>query len=501
MAVAAYFVVPCHWIPIALDPEFTGWVAPVAARFADGMRLYTDGGHSPLPPLSFVAVYLGSLGRPIWWHESALNFACQCIAVFASFGAARRIVPDDAALVVALGTLAIFLALAKTLLYDSLAQAGVAVLGFTMLRWSETRSLGTLAAAALAGSVAALAKHNTGGAALLGAGLVTLVVRRDIRGSLTFIVATLTCILTFLVLITPFADPHGMLIDVFLNGSEPKGGSQVLLDNLAAYRSELISWPREPLLMRLGLYGTLACIMAAAARRGPKAAQQLGVLGFVFFPAAIAHSLSTALFRWTYDNNPLIAVAIGTLVVALVSVHRRWGAIAAAALVTYLACSSVAAVVERTSVCTESWPSVPYLRGALMPTRAAPLRALGEEIRRHSAPNDTVLLLPEDPDLFATFDRPRPHLTSAIVYVDQYWDRFVNYDLRRLRMQPPAVIVLATNAMRFAQTFFDGTGHRVLRLMAGVERIILPFRYKYEGERRYLRADGREDFVRIYVRR
>ena len=51
-------LVPANYTSTWLDPEFTGWVAPIGNAIARGMVLYDDGGHSPMPPLPAVLSYL-----------------------------------------------------------------------------------------------------------------------------------------------------------------------------------------------------------------------------------------------------------------------------------------------------------------------------------------------------------------------------------------------------------------------------------------------------------
>ncbi len=85
--------------------------------------------------------------------------------------------------------------------------------------------------------------------------------------------------------------------------------------------------------------------------------------------------------------------------------------------------------------------------------------------------------------------------------MDQYWDRFVDEDAHRLAAHPPAVVLLGTNMTRFAQTFYGGTHRRTHRLMEALERVVLPQRYHYVGERHYTRYHGRDDHLRLYMRR
>lgn len=497
---AGALVVPCHWIPLALDPEFTGWVAPVAARFADGMRLYADGGHSPLPPLSFVVAYLVGIGHPIWWHESISNYVCQCIAVVFVYLSAGRILPRWPALLVALGTFGIFLGIGKSLLYDSLTQAAVGCVGYAMLRWSESREARWALLAGVVAALAVLTKHNTGGAALAGAALVTLA-RRDIRGLVMVGFAAATTAAVTLVAMAPLVDTPGMWSDVVRHGSEPKGGTATLIANLWAYRDQLLGWPSEPVAMRLALFGLMGCGALTLARKGPPVAHRIGVLALVWMPAALGHSLSTMFLRWTYDNNPLIGAALTLMVAGALATRRRSGNVAAVALIAWLCWPTVEALRARSVYCTEAWPEIPAATGAYFPATAAPLRALIAEIHRHAAPGDAVLLLPEDPDFAAMIGQPRPRVSSAILYMDQYWDAWVPSDVERLTADPPKVIVLTSNAMRFAQTFYGGQGHRTHALAIELERALIPTRYVALGERHYRRYDGREDTLLLYVRR
>ena len=70
------------------------------------------------------------------------------------------------------------------------------------------------------------------------------------------------------------------------------------------------------------------------------------------------------------------------------------------------------------------------------------MRTLVEIVRGLTQPTDTVLLLPDDPNVAAWFDRPRPPVGSAIVFVDQYGMQYVDADVARLRATPPKVIVI-----------------------------------------------------------
>jgi hypothetical protein len=214
----------------------------------------------------------------------------------------------------------------------------------------------------------------------------------------------------------------------------------------------------------------------------------------------VAHSLSAPVFRWTYDNNPLIAVTIACLLLGLWRLPWMLRGPALAALLLSLT-TLLVPMVPRWQATTEPWPEVPYLAGARMQSRAAPIRALIAEVRALTPDADaTVLMLPEDPDVLAMIDRHRPRLTPAILFVDQYWDRFVDADLRRLRAKPPAVILLGPEQNLWAQTYYSGLDVRTHRLW----RALLPLlatRYEDRGVRALQREDGRPDSIHVYVRR
>ncbi|MBI3782444.1 MAG: hypothetical protein HY270_03485 [Deltaproteobacteria bacterium] len=114
-------------------------------------------------------------------------------------------------------------------------------------------------------------------------------------------------------------------------------------------------------------------------------------------------------------------------------------------------------------------------------------------------PNDQVLLLPADPNVESWLARPRPALAGAIIFVDQYWDRYVDVDFARLVTAPPKVIVIGPRFIgRFFQLGWHGqTG--AARLMARVEKELLPTHYRLAAQQK-IKVNIREDFMDIYVR-
>ena len=231
----------------------------------------------------------------------------------------------------------------------------------------------------------------------------------------------------------------------------------------------------------------------------------------VLFCSAFFHSMSVPSFRWTYDNNPLIVLSWSGLL--LVSWNGLEGANRLPKFVTFLAIvllSSFVAWQEYSSQyilcasCTESWPECNYLRGARLRPASEGMRKLVSTVRSLAVnPSDEVLLLPDDPNAGAWFERPRPRLSSQMVFVDQYWDRYVEEDLSRLDRNPPKVIVIGprTFSPAFQQIWRASTTHRGCeRLIDLINDQLLPGRYRKWGSQA-IDYHGLEDFMDIYVRK
>jgi len=614
-------MVPCHWTSTWADEEFTGWVVPIANRLAGGQLLYTDGGHLPLPPLSFVLASLLFGSHGIWLSESALNFTFQCLAIVILYVGLSRRLPRPVPFLAALATMPIFFSLAKTIAYDAIAQALASLVAVTALVEAlpgcgrappmrdpaarRPHAARRLVAVAAATAACVLAKQSTGfGAALGVCGVLVLFPRTDplrqrMRRMGAYVAAVIAALLLGCVVLSPFMSISGFVTDVFVTGSEPKGGSLTLLANLYGYISQIwgewtptmmggvlalvilgtaasrwsdgdsgtgtgepdgrnprtlvigslwltyvaalagvagglfavISRGPSPLMLtafspifgflpgQLLSAGLFLCLLLVALaglssilpdRLRPTGIGPLVVLSLVLFSTALFHSLSDRRFRWTYDNNPLIMMAVAALIALSWRALRRLFPRARVAFVVLTSVGAFAlqlgmwstpgATTQRVRMCTETWPEVRYLRGAKLMAKGAGMRDVAHLVRQ-LAPNatDTVLLLPEDPNVESWFERPRPALSGAIVFVDQYWDRYVDVDFARLERDPPKVIVIGPRYHgRFVQLFYHGnTG--AARLIERVDRELLPRHYRLLAEQK-IKINVKEDFMDIYVR-
>src|SRR5262249_26222902 len=118
-------------------------------------------------------------------------------------------------------------------------------------------------------------------------------------------------------------------------------------------------------------------------------------------------------------------------------------------------------------------------------------------VRGASAPDDTVLLLPEDPNVVAWFERPRPLVSSAILFVDQYPVDRVAGDVDPLVAHPPKVVVIGPQTERqsiegWNTSIVDLVGLAPARLLDGRYRLL-----KYQPITYHGHPDAMEVWVRV----
>jgi hypothetical protein len=577
-----------------MDREFTGTVAPVANRLEGGLRLYAEGGHIPMPPLPFVLMRVLTAGEATWLWESALTFGFQAVALALCYLALARLFRSPVPFLATLVTVPVFYALQKTVLYDAMAQAAVALLLLETVAYLGrsggavgTRSwLPSVAGLAATSAAALLVKQSTGAGACVGVAAALLLcdrgrVRERFARSAAYGAVTVASLAAVALLSAPWADPAGLVRDVFVGAAEPKGGPRLLLGHLGRYavdigRNALVRlpvlaaviavaslarrpyarprgaatvggvapalvvagaiasaaaayalfvagpWAPDEVLSRTGAMPSflwpglfLAALLSLRSCRprflapvaGPGRPRALAGAVAVTFAAAVSHSLSTFVFRWSYDNNPLVAVAYAAFFqVALALLGRIPARAARLALIAVLCFVVVplrpwARLADQIVVsrrCTERWEEMRHLAGARMQPGAGGMRALVAAVRREAAPGEEVLLLPNDPNVEAWFERDRPRLSSLFVFADQYSDRRVDADFAALAARPPRVIVVGPVG------YWRGF-HRQFKANRGAERLVdrvvaelLPARYAL-AETVPLLHQGRPDAMEVYA--
>jgi hypothetical protein len=256
--------------------------------------------------------------------------------------------------------------------------------------------------------------------------------------------------------------------------------------------------------LALGLVTMAGALIPPPWRIRPFPEEAIAALGFIAFPAAVFHSLSDRYFRWTYDNNPLIGLAL-VLVIAYVLAIAPWRSIGKIlpplliAMLVAVCWLRVHWIVRVAQEATEQWPEVPHLAGARMRPQAEGMRELVSLVRRATPnPADRVLLLPNDPNVEQWFERPRPPLSGPMIFTDQYWDRYVDPDFAALEADPPEVIVIGPRNYwrRFTRQWHPGWGAE--RLIDRVRDELLPARYRLLAENpiTYRRS---VDYMDVYV--
>ncbi len=538
-----------HEHSIWMDVEFSGWVAPVANRLAEGISLYGPGGHIPLPPLPFILMYVVSGGHATWLTESVMIVAFQSALVLILYFGLVRQLPRPVPVVASLLAVPCYFGCVKTIFYDACTQALVALtaivfagtmrrIGETPIsarrRWAEMVFVGALAAATM------LSKQSTGVGMVMGL-LVSLflgmrgeTIRSRVQNAVVFGLATVGCCLIYPLLAWQHLSLKGMFVDIFLTGAEPKGGAPLLLTTAwgfsktvvetvlpalvygvaltafacrrgegiapgtsdqghsgsvepfslasvllsytvvlaapwwfgvfsgrvpdqATYLDNLLKSLRIPVLWSGLIFVSLLVLREAFGRNqtgGDRATGRLAILCPIFLGAAFFNSLSVDTFRWFVDNNPLITLVLAGFLCGVMrllvngSGRVSWRAeMVFVVLLVPVSGSLWQSVVSRVFLghfCTVEWPEVRHLAGARMTVRGAEMRRLVADVR-HAAPDaarDEVLLLPNDPNVEAWFERPRPKLSSAIIFSDQYWDRYVDRDFQTLTRSMPKVIVI-----------------------------------------------------------
>lgn len=487
------------------EPEFSGWVVPLANRLGAGPPLYSDGAHSPLPPLPYLIVYLLTGGRGVWWHESLLNFLCQCGVLWLMFLAVCRLSGRLVAYAACSASLALFLALGKSILYDSMAQMLVAcaiLMALDMVA-NPGRRASPFALGAVLGLLL-LTKQSTAAGAIAGS-LLVLLRRRSSQDCVACLLGGAAVVITGLLVMSPWIDNAGFFHDTLLTGSDPKGGPQSVLLRLGffglqflghgfvglvmglaflcwqgpqqrpseacrvddqAMRTAVLAWPMVlavalplaftrwsydfPSLTIFLMWPALIFYFATVGYEGTPAQRAAAVIAYT---STIGHCLSVHEFRFFYDNNPLVVLLLAYLIEQFFKSPPRWyqwrwwrvPVIPVTPIVVLLigAWLHAAPRLYELGQTRLEVGDIPYLAGASLPRRAERgLLEMVREVRRQTAPTDRVLLLPEDPSLAAWFDRRRPELTSSVLFLDTYWDSMVDEDAKRLTSDPPEVIIV-----------------------------------------------------------
>ncbi len=161
----------------------------------------------------------------------------------------------------------------------------------------------------------------------------------------------------------------------------------------------------------------------------------LAVMGVV---AGAAQALGYSVSSGAFGLSALSAVGVVALVEA--GQQRAWPWLA---VVPVLLAAHALWEPELNRARATLEPAPPgYWQGMLLDLRGQELIAARQQVWALTEPTDEVLVLAEDPQLVALFDRPRPPLRGGLVFVDQYPVRALQGDWAWLQAHPPKLVVV-----------------------------------------------------------
>ena len=252
---------------IWMNPGFSGWTAALAEQISAGMTLYADGGHLPMSPLPFLLIYVISFGDPLWFHEELLIQTANFFIVVTLFLGTRRIFPMPVAFMAGLVVQFTLFSVIGGLFYNNLAIlmaviSMVLALQITVIKPSanseifsdkwfnpaqrRTVLLGFIVATGI------LCKQNIGLGTAIGVGLTLLLLpahvalKHRLRNIFILILTSIIFFALWCLVLSPFINIEGMLTDVFLTGSEPKGGPTGALERLIVKTRLMTRWIMRP---------------------------------------------------------------------------------------------------------------------------------------------------------------------------------------------------------------------------------------------------------------
>jgi hypothetical protein len=211
-----------------------------------------------------------------------------------------------------------------------------------------------------------------------------------------------------------------------------------------------------------------------------RAGHALNAAMIAAFACSLMHNTSAPEFRPYYDNNAIIPLTFMVTFVVFDRAKLEWVGALFLALVLGSVFGNKYYRSMRAMTKMEAgthWAGMRAGAGGVEIARAA------ARVRELAKPGESVLVLPEDVELVALIDRPRPPILGAIVFVDQYAPRLAVDDMARLTEKPPKVILIHPRRVTSWQRFF-----RIWSGKSGAEAVIqhvlselLPKHYKRDS--------------------
>lgn len=194
-----------------------------------------------------------------------------------------------------------------------------------------------------------------------------------------------------------------------------------------------------PLMLGLLLLAVLTVSNGLAARCATDRRAVYAAMALACGLVSLMHNLSDPKLRPFYDNNPVIALSVLSLLLLCDNARTRILKYSMAALLVF---ALFGPKMQRYLNAREPVADDGFWRGLRVSENGQTIVRAAQRARQLAGPNGTVLTLPEDPMLATLIGRPRPKLLGGIVFVDQYPQHALDRDLALLKANPPTVLVL-----------------------------------------------------------
>jgi hypothetical protein len=194
---------------------------------------------------------------------------------------------------------------------------------------------------------------------------------------------------------------------------------------------------------------------SAATDRARDRGHALNALLLSTMTTSLVYDTSFVEFIPFYFNDPSIPVVLLCLFVATEESGFVWATplVLAAAMLPLYGVKLNRALSDDTYVQDSQW------KGLRVNYRGVEVLRAAARARDLAGPTGTVLVLPEDEQLVGLIERPRPRISGAIVFVDQYPKRLLAADLRELDRNPPDVVIIHPRRARDWRTVFHTWTH------------------------------------------
>jgi hypothetical protein len=224
---------------------------------------------------------------------------------------------------------------------------------------------------------------------------------------------------------------------------------------------------------------------------------QQNALLLIAFLTSLLHDLSEDSFRPFSNASPIIPFAFLYLFLALerAGLPRLRLAVFALCMLTLHSSKLDRALRAQARV-----GSTTHWAGMRINKQGIDVLGAALRVQELAKENETVLTLPEDLELVALVDRPRPPLVGGAIFVDQYPARLADRDIAMLLEHPPKVLVIRPRAPESWKHVFPlwGSNLGVQRVIDVVLERLLP---RYHLDRSVLtRHEDRAIPLEIWVR-